>query len=214
MTILYNFASRSRPAAFFSTLDNIIANSSSPDFFIIAKLDEDDLVMNNNSIKEQIESYSPTVEVRWGSSKSKIHAINRDIPKEGWDIIINISDDQRFIVHGFDKIIRKYIQPDSYLHFPDSFKKEKLCTMYISDRVYFERFGFIYNPAYDSLWADDEADAVAKMLERYKFVDIPIADHLHYSNGKAVKDALYKRNDTYRKDQAVFNQRKAINFGL
>lgn len=211
MKILYNFASRSRPSAFFETLESIAALSESDDYFVALKLDNDDPKIDD--YRKQL-PYYPKVTVYPGLSNSKIHAINRDIPKEGWDILVNISDDQRFLIKGFDNIIREHMEPDCFLHFPDSFKGEKLCTMSIMDRAYFDRTGTVYHPAYESLWADDEAMEVAKILGRYKFVNISIFDHLHYSNGKATKDALYRRNDTYKVDRIIFNQRKGRNFDL
>lgn len=211
MTILYNFASRSRTKAFFETLDNIAALSNSSDYFICAKLDNDDPKINE--YRSRLLDY-PKVIVQPGVSRSKINAINRNIPTTDWQILVNVSDDQRFLMKGFDDIIREHIEQDCFLHFPDSFKGKDLCTMSIMDRVYFNRTGYIFNPVYYSLWADNEETERSKILGCYKFVDIPIFDHLHYSNGKAVKDALYKRNDTYKKDQVTFNQRKEINFGL
>jgi hypothetical protein len=218
MTICYSFASRSRPTRFFETLDNIIVNSASKDFFIVAKLDDDDMTMNDPMVKERLLSY-PMVIVKWGTSKSKIHAINRDLEDlPHWDIIVCASDDMRFRTIGFDNIIRQYMPVDlnGYIHLMDDYAKDRVCTVDIKGRKYFERRGRkIYVGDYYSMWSDDEETEVAKILKVYILVPDIHIEHLHYTNGsKAKKDDLYWRNDTYNADKAVFEQRKARGFDL
>lgn len=221
MTILHNFASRSRPTQFFQTLDNIVLNSASADYFIVAKLDEDDMTMNDPLVKQKIDDHYPMVIVRWGASKSKIHAINRnlndgDLPK--WDILVNVSDDMRFMTAGFDDIIRRHmpVSLDALLHFPDDYAKEKVCTCAIIGYQYYLRDMNVYNPAYYSMWCDDEQTDVAKARGCYVYVPNAMEiEHLHYTNlGKAGKDALYRRNDTYLADKLIYEERKARGFDL
>jgi hypothetical protein len=218
MTICYSFASRSRPARFFQTLDNIIAMSTSNDYFIVAKLDEDDMTMTDPLIKERLLSY-PMVIVKWGTSTSKIHAINRDLEDlPHWDIMVCASDDMRFRTIGFDNIIRKYMPADldGYVHLMDDYAQDRVCTVDIKGRKYFERRGKkIYVGDYFSMWSDDEETEVAKILGVYILVPDIHLEHLHYTNdSKAKKDELYWRNDTYNKDKEVFEQRKARGFDL
>lgn len=218
MTICYSFASRSRPDRFFETLDNIHAMSVSPDFFIVAKLDNDDGHMNNGCIKKRLLTY-PNLLVKWGASESKIHAINRDLDDlPHWDIMVCLSDDMRMRTHGFDNIIRQHmpIDLDGYVHLQDDYAKDRVCTVDIKGRIYFERRGKrIYVGDYYSMWADDEETAVSKILNKYILVPGIHIEHLHYTNDrKAVKDELYWRNDTYNKDKEVYEQRKARNFDL
>lgn len=220
MTICHNFASRSRPTQFFQTLDNIILNSASANYFIVAKLDEDDMTMNDPLIKQKIADNYPMVIIKWGASTSKIHAINRDINDSGlpkWDILINMSDDMRWGTDGFDDIIRQHmpVNLDGFLHVPDDYAKDKVCTTSIIGFRYYQRDMHVYNPAYYSMWCDDEATDVAKARGCYIQVPGIQLDHLHYTNlGKASKDALYRRNDTYLQDKKVYEERKARNFDL
>lgn len=218
MTILFNFASRSRPDRFFAVLNNIREMTTGKDYSVVAKLDEDDEPMMKR--RKEIDGY-PEVIQRWGYSKSKIHAINRDLDRlPDYQILVNISDDQLFIERGFDRIVKSHMTEDLdlFLHFKDSYAGDRVATMSIMGRTYFERFGYIYNPSYYSLWCDNEAGEVAKLLGKYKLCDEFIFDHWHYSHHnpdkRIFKDALYKRNDTYRQDERIFNERKKINFGL
>lgn len=219
MTICYNYASRQRSDKFFAGLDNICQLSSSRAYFIVAKLDEDDHTMNNQEVRKRLESY-PECIVKWGHSKSKIDAINRSLDNlPQFDILINFSDDMRFTVLGFDNVIREDMQQyfpdtDGFLHFPDDYARERVATMAIMGRKYYERFNYIYHPAYYSLFCDDEQCDVAKALRKYVFINNPIIEHNHYVNAKAGKDALYCRNDTYHSDKMIYEERKAKNFDL
>lgn len=216
MRILYNFASRSRPERFFETLDNIINLSETTDFWFLVKIDSDDETMINKNVLDKLQWYCSmfNMAVCVGASASKVHAINRDIPLNGFDVICNMSDDMRFTIPGFDGYIRQHIELDTLLHIPDNYAGDKVITMAIMDRDYYLRDKFIYNPAYYSLWCDNEQQAIAKARGRYRFVDLPIIEHLHYSNGQAGKDALYRRNDTYQADKQIYLEREANNFYL
>jgi hypothetical protein len=220
MTILFNFASRSRPEKFFEGLNNIMANCTSNDYFIVAKLDNDDGHMNNGCIKQTLTDKYPQVIVKWGTSTSKIHAINRDLNDVGlpkWDILINMSDDMRWGTFGFDDIIRQHmpVNLDGFLHVPDDYAQERVCTTSIIGYRYYQRDMYVYHPEYYSMWCDDEATDVAKARSCYVMVPGVSLEHLHYTNDrKAVKDELYWRNDTYNKDKVVYEQRKARGFDL
>jgi hypothetical protein len=220
MTILFNFASRSRPEKFFEALENIRTMCASQDYFVVAKIDTDDSTMFNDVVLNRIAENYRNVTPKYGISTSKIHAINRDINDAGlphWDILINMSDDMRWGTYGFDEIIRQHmpVNLDGFLHVPDDYAKERVCTTSIIGYRYYQRDMYVYNPAYYSMWCDDEATIVAKERGCYVLVPGIHLEHLHYTNDrKAVKDELYWRNDTYNKDKVIFEQRKARNFDL
>jgi hypothetical protein len=220
MTILFNLASRSRPERFFETLSNLIDMTVSEDYFIVAKLDIDDPTMNNEEVKLKL-SWMPKVIVKWGTSTSKIHAINRDLNDgdlPNWDILINMSDDMRWGTYGFDDIIRKAMPEslDAFVHVPDDYAKDRVCTTSIIGYRYYQRDMTVYYNGYYSMWSDDEETEKAKRRGCYIFLpDVISLEHLHYTNNrKAVKDELYWRNDTYNADKEIFEQRKARNFDL
>lgn len=177
--------------------------------------------MNDPLIRQKISDNYPMVIVKWGTSKSKIDAINRDL-NEGdlpkWDILVNVSDDMVFKTYGFDDIIRKHMPEnlDALLHFPDDYAKDRVCTCAIIGYRYYLRDMYVYNPAYYSMWCDDEQTDVAKARSCYVYAPgVMEIEHLHYTNfGKAGKDELYRRNDTYLADKLIYEQRKAMNFNV
>ncbi|HEX2682699.1 MAG TPA: hypothetical protein VHL77_02130 [Ferruginibacter sp.] len=192
--------------------------SASLDYFIVVKLDTDDTVMNTDPVRHKIATNYPRVIVKWGTSTSKIHAINRDLidlPK--FDILICMSDDMRFRTYGFDDIIRKAMPEnlDGFIHCPDDYAKDRVCTVSILGYRYYQRDMFIYWPGYFSMWSDNEATDVAKGRGCYIICREVRIEHLHYTNNaKAKKDELYWRNDTYNADKAIYLERKARNFDL
>lgn len=219
MTICYNFASRSRPEKFFKCIDNIIENATHSEYFILAVLDDDDETMNNQAVRDRIYSYGDKVFPTCGVSNSKVHAINREIAQPyipNWDIVCNHSDDMWFTEKGFDQhIISAFDGFSGLLHIPDSFVNERLCTYSIMDKAYFQEFGYIYNPQYISVYADQEAQDVAKLLKRYKYVPISILIHNHPVWGAAKTDEQYNKTESfYHIDGATYNSRLSRGFDL
>ena len=212
--ILFNFASRSRPVKF-NNLVNYIYNHCSQPFTILAKVDDDDPTRNEYDL-------SRVVHVG-GTCKSKIEAINKGIPSEGFDIIVDISDDFVFTRKGFDDIIREHCGPDDYLHFPEPFadkeakhgNQESIVIMYCAGIDYFNRTGWIYNPVYLSLFCDNEGTRVARMSGRYKQIKQQIFFHAHPAAGYGVQDEQTKRTEgLFHIDQITFKKREKEGFRL
>lgn len=220
MTICYIYASRSRTERFFEGLENIDKMSYRDDYFVVAKLDEDDPLMNTQQVRDRLVNEFPQVFVKWGTSKSKIHAINRDIEAiPPFDILINFSDDMHFTQLGFDDMIRRdlfatFPDGDGFIHYPDQYAQDRVSTMSIMGKKYYDRFGYVYNDAYYSLFCDDEETQKAKLTGRYRYFPTQIFEHRHYVTGHMPKDQLYLRNDTYEADKKVFEERQARDFDL
>lgn len=208
--ILYNFASRSRPDKFFKAIENI-NNLSKTDHIIAAKLDIDDKSMQYTYQSFQL----PNLKTYWGTSKNKIDAINRDIP-DGWDILVNMSDDMVFTKDGFDLDIIKAFDGDydQFIHFPDGYTDDRLCSMSIIGKDYYDRFGYVYHPDYVSLFSDNEAQDVAKELGKYKFINKDIFKHKHPAWCSEIKaDAqLTHTQKFYRQDERTYKKRKSCGF--
>jgi hypothetical protein len=190
------------------------------DYEILLTLDTDDESCNNDQFKQRL-SYYDKVTAIWGDSEgSKIKAINRDIDLvKHFDIIMCHSDDFVIVKEGFDlDVISHYEQGFSgLLHYPDGKAESRLCTYPIMDKSYFYLTGWIYNPSYTSVAADNEQHEVAVLLNRYKFVPTVFIRHLHPAYGDAPNDDLYRRNEhpaLYAKDLETLRNRRAINFGI
>lgn len=155
-------------------------------------------------------------------TKGKIAACNSRIEDyEGeWDILILISDDMIPKVEGWDEIIiddmqTHYPDTDGVLFYNDGHNGRKLNTLPIMGRKYYERFGYIYNPEYISLFADNEFTEVADRLGKQTYIDRVIIEHQHPFYYPEKNDDLYRKNNSYYlQDKATYERRKRNGFYL
>jgi ribosomal protein L31 len=137
----------------------------------------------------------------------------------GWggEIVVNMSDDMRFIKQGYDADIIEAFQGDrdQFIHFPDGHVNQVLPTMSIMDRSYHERFNYIYHPDYKSLWCDNEAMDVAQQLGRYKYIDLQIFSHEHPAWTGEPADALLMHTESFFEiDQETYQRRSKLRFPI
>jgi hypothetical protein len=225
--ILFKYASRSRTQKFFGGLDNILNNLADLDnFCILISLDIDDTTMNNpttiQKLTEYINKYPERIVVKYGHSKSKIDAINRDVNeiknKFNFDIVVNFSDDMEFIQHSFDETIRNkfyvnYPDTDGNIYFNDGFVGDRISTMSIIGRKYYDKFNYIYHPSYHSLWCDNEYTEVAKRNQKIIYFHDRLFNHNHPANvGGFIDEQLIKTESYSEIDRQNYEQRFNNNF--
>lgn len=219
MTILFKIASRGRPDKFKETVMNIVNNVSPKcSFGIVASADLDDETMYNDDIHKFCNRAG--VILNYGKHKTKIEAINAHLDTfKDWDILVNVSDDQRFLVYHFDKIIVRDMQTnfpdlDGVLHYPDKHNKEVM-TMSVIGLKYFQRDNYIYFNEYYSTHCDLEAREVAIIRKKYAPLEEVIYTHEHPNNTGENLDATYTRNMQYEPyDEKTFLRRKKVYFNL
>jgi hypothetical protein len=225
--ILFKYASRSRNHKFFGGLENILNNLGDlNNFCILVSLDLDDTTMNNPStiqkLTEYVQRYPEKIVVKYGHSKSKIDAINRDVneikEKFNFDILVNFSDDMEFIQHSFDEVIRNkfyvhYPDTDGNIYFNDGFVGDRLCTMSIIGRKYYDKFNYIYHPSYFSLWCDNEYTEVAKRNQKMLYFHENIFRHNHPANVGGFMDEQLVKTESYSEiDRQNYEKRFNNNF--
>lgn len=220
MRICYVFASRSRPKRFFDCLDTIKILSASDNYFVVAKLDDDDLFAS--VYKVGLHEY-PEVTVKWGTSKGKLHAINRDLEDlPECDIIIVMSDDMLAETYAFDDEIREVFKNnfpnlDGIVHTDDGHCKDRTMTLTIIGVNLFKQLGYLYHPDYDSVFADNDLTEMCKAMGKHVYVDKIYFRHFHAIWGLAPWDSQYRHTESpeyYKKDGDTYRKRKANKFGL
>lgn len=163
------------------------------------------------------------VEVLVKDHHSKIEACNSflDDSKREWDVLVLLSDDMTPVRQNWDSIlvsdlVHAFPDLDGALWYNDGFTEQKLCTLPIMGRRYYERFRYVYEPGYQSLWCDNEYTEVAQMLSRIRYSDQILFRHDHPGNcATATKDALYERNDKFWDvDKEHYSVRKARRFDV
>lgn len=217
--ILVKFPSRSRPDQFLRVLKGWASRMHAPSRVTwLFSFDEDDRSMRD--IRRHIEPIlGLQFGIYYGHSASKIHAINRDIDQVTmpWDILLVLSDDMVCQVDDWDTVIRNAFAEDlDKMVWLFDGKQKDICTLPLMGKPYYDRFGYVYNPVYTSVFADDEATAVARMLGKLVYSPLVLAEHRHPANVSTVKpDALYRKNETHAiwaKDEAIYKQRKTAGF--
>lgn len=219
--ILIKYATRGRADWFKKAMINITATlNDDENYTILVSADEDDKEMHTPQVVSFCKSMKNTILV-YGKSSSKIEATNRDMEfAEDWDILINTSDDMCFTVKGWDNIIRQRTKDiwgqstDFFAHFNDGYTGDKLPTMSIMGREYYNRDGYIYHPSYKSFSCDAESYYVAMMRERYHYFPEVLFLHQHPTNTPMKNDKTYQINSLHTPhDTSVYFERLKNYFG-
>lgn len=220
MKICYVFASRSRPYKFYQCLDNIREMSNSDNYFVWAKLDEDD---------KEVEKYKmglhlyPEVCVQWGKSESKIHAINRnleDLPP--CDIIIMQSDDILWDVKGFDDEIRQAFKAnwpnvDGTIHYPEDNAKNRTIIVSILGINLYKQIGYLYHPDFLSVYCDNFFTDQCRQMGKYVYINKRLFTHAHPIFKLTSWDQQYRDTESkenYRVDRETYIRLRKEILGL
>lgn len=221
--ILIQFPTRDRPGKFLRVAKLYIDYLADKENFIMhVSCDQDDKTMNNPKMINKVYDLAPDGKIllSFGDNASKIDAVNTDISSfDDCQIVLLASDDMIPKEKGYDQTIRKYFATyfpdfDGVLHFDDGHQHERLNTLSILGMPYFNRFGYIYHPSYNSLWADNEFDDISRILGKRKYIERIIIKHEHPSTGSPVDDLYRKNNHFENADRKNYYERKKMNFNL
>ena len=219
MKLIIKFPTRVRVRKFLNVLSKyvrLLEDKSTP---IIVSCDSDDISMKEDFVTEVINQYK-NVTLQFNNNNTKIEAINHNMGTLDFDIVLLASDDMVPQVKGFDTIIREkmlthYPDTDGVLWFNDGYKGDKLNTLCILGKKYFDRFGYIYNPEYKSVWCDNEFMDISKLLDKVTYFDDVIIRHEHPDWGFGSNDSIHMTNvKNESSDRATYEKRKQQNFGL
>ena len=162
-------------------------------------------------------------EIYYGNSTTKIQAVNADIDSVSWswDIVVVVSDDMVPQLKGYDDVIRNHMLanfPDTngILWANDGTQGHKLNTISILGRTMYNSFGYLYHPAYKSLFCDTEFTDLCNgpLASKCSYIPYMLIRHEHPGTGFPEKgDALYARNQKYwAEDMETYISRKKYNY--
>ncbi len=215
-TILMKVSSRGRPDELLYCLKEHIRLANNPHQMLwLISLDIDDDKCNNIDFCNQIASIIDNPNIVFGTSLSKVDAINRDVNEltQHWDILLNISDDQLPVKKGYDTIIRESMPNhlDRSLWFHDGWQ-HRINTQEILGRKYYERTNTIYHPSFKSFFCDNLSTEQARKLQCLLTFEQCIIKHFHPLWSK---ETHMKEDETYAKctidwshDQDLYNKLK------
>ena len=228
LKILIKFPTRERPEQFLKVLNLLNEKATDKDniYYLITVDDDDptkDAVIKGITQRYHMVKGAPRCPlIGLGLSNNKIHACNRSMEVYtkalSWDIVVLMSDDMIPQIDGWDEIIRQamlkyYPDTDGCLWFNDGYQ-DRICTLVIMGRVYYNRTHYIYNPEYNSLFADNEQTEVAQGMDKMTYFTTVLFKHEHFINNSQTKrDKLYDKNEAYFNiDKEIYEQRKAKGF--
>ena len=151
-------------------------------------------------------------------NRSIVDAVNRAAEVAKGDIMIVISDDFG-CPENWNKLIEdhfKGVDRPMLLHVNDTIQ-QRVCTLPIINRQYYEKFGYIYHPHYVSMFADDDLTECAKQIGAYKADFNLTFEHRHFVNGKNKRDRTYDRENSKQAwdvGKRVFQARKQRKFDI
>jgi hypothetical protein len=158
------------------------------------------------------------------AAKTKVENINYGIGDRRFDVLIDAADDMWPEVTDYDQIIadamrRHFPRLDGALHFWDGYST--LCTLSVMGYRLYRYFGYIYHPAYISLFCDNEFEEVCKRLGRFITVqgwgpgERCLIRHRHPLSIGEPYDALMRHTESfYAVDGRTYGERKARNFDI
>ena len=220
--IVIKFPTRNRPEKFKRVFDKYINYlSGKHDVSFVLTLDEDDATMNNDEIREFLDSKELPVSYHYGQSKSKVEAVNADMENVDGDILLVASDDMIPCMESYDDIVAQGFDqcfPDynGAIKFYDGLrqKNDLLMTFPVIGFPVIREWGYIYHPAYTSVYCDNEQTLVLHKTNRLVVSPLCIVRHEWTSEPF---DELHARNENkkmYEIDGAVYNERRNRNFDL
>lgn len=227
MRILLKCPTRSRPQRVMQTLQAYIRLANQPNLLGIAvSCDADDASMTRNLVQDEIRQIMRRVgwgQIYYSNNTSKIQACNADMSRVDypWDIVVLVSDDMVPQVKGYDDVIRNHMlsrfpNTNGLLWFNDGCQGDKLNTLCVYGRQFYERLGYIYHPDYKSFYCDTELTDLCRTDYKDNCLYVPycIIRHEHPGTGFADRmDALYATNQRYwSEDMYTYISRKRYDY--
>jgi hypothetical protein len=225
MNILVKWPTRGRANLFFQTFAQWRALESRRHrvVYLIA-IDAGDPAMNNPAVLQKLEQTVDVIYRIGPAERSKIDACNSDLSEAPAligmqpDVLILASDDMIPQAEHWDDIIagtmrRQFPAMDGALHFDDGYiGSNRLITLSIMGWNLYRRFGWVYHPAYRSMFCDNEFTDVVRHIGKYHYESRVLFRHCHIGRRP---DALFIRNQKWwDADKLMYEVRKAAGFGL
>jgi hypothetical protein len=223
MRLLLKCPTRSRPQKIMKTLEAYMTLANHPEEIgVCVSCDVDDTSMTRNLVQEELRRITKAAawsKIFFSENTSKIEAVNADMNRVDydWQVVVLVSDDMIPQIKGYDDVIRntmlaRFPDTDGILWCNDGFQKNNLNTLSILGRKMYDSFGYIYHPAYKSLFCDTEFTDLCNgsLKDKCVYMEYPIIRHEHPGNGMTSNDSLYTKNQLdWNHDMYAYIERKA-----
>jgi hypothetical protein len=226
MRILLKCPTRSRPSQFVSVLQKYVELANQPSQLgVCVSCDRDDATMTPADIQYAIKNVTHTTswcKIFYENNRNKIEAVNSNMNQVSWewDIVLLVSDDMVPQIKGYDDVIRSHMMAnfpttDGILWINDGFQEDRLNTITVMGRAMYSSFGYLYHPAYKSLFCDTEFTDLCKgsLASKCRYIPYVLIRHMHPGHGVVPSDPLYVRNQGYwNHDMHMYVSRKTYEY--
>lgn len=200
----------------------IISASKTIPIEYILSVDETDPELNSyingfEALRILLANSNVSLSIIINLNNTAIEAINVAAKQTVNDLIIVVSDDFDCFQNWDLFLQEKLAGKSDYIVKTSDGIQPILITLPIMDRVYYNRFGYVYYNEYKHMFCDTEMTDVGHILGRV--VDLQSNDHKfihkHYIAGHMQKDAINIKNDaTWNQGENIYRKRKSLNFFL
>lgn len=151
-------------------------------------------------------------------SNNMVEASNEGAKVCAGQLIILVSDDMFSPEMWDQRILHKFemIDGPGLLQVDDGITSKKM-TIPIMNREAYAKLGYVYHPAYMSMFADDDLRATALTHKMYYNGTDILIEHRHFSIGKAKYDKTYQSENSrtaWRKGEKIFFERAKLKFPI
>jgi len=192
-------------------IDNMVSDN---DIEWIISLNDNELFLDDY---KRLFKNEDSVSIITSNVNSMVAATNVAAMHTKHNIILLVSDDM-YCAKNWDrdliKVFDQYKDQPAVIQVHDSIRCDIL-TIPIMNRLAYEKLGYIYNPKYISMYADNDLMMVAKKNDMYFIHTDIVFDHRHYSVGKSKLDYTYKRENSktaYDHGKRMFHYRMQQSF--
>ncbi len=203
--------SRSRPKLAYERFKEWTGNASTDIQYILS------LDTNDNQLQTYRDLFKDECTILVNQNRSLVDATNAGAKIASGDLFVVVSDDFHCFPDWDSVILKATKGRQDFLLKTFDGKEKWICTLPILDRIYYMRFGWIYNPIYLHMFVDTEmthiADASRKMIIRNDIVFKH--DNPSINNDRRLIDDLHRRNNaTFRRGSVTYKKRVSDRFGL
>lgn len=204
--------SRQRAIHTAKTANAWLSSAKNPeDIEYIVSLDIDD---NITAYEAHLGTLKYDIAMTINGNTNAVQAVNIAAKGCTGDILICVSDDFNLPPYHWDEyLLTQLAGKRDYIVKTDDGSQPWIITLPIMDRVYYERFGYVYNPLFKHLFVDTCLTAVADILDRKIILPIRIV-HNHYTTGNFIKDMVSQKADmTWQDGEELYLRMFKDNFG-
>ncbi|MDN3505378.1 MAG: hypothetical protein P0S95_07375 [Rhabdochlamydiaceae bacterium] len=182
-TLLIKFPTRQKNKQFFTALDKYYEKlSTNVPYHFLVTCDVNDIEMNNEQTIARLNSY-PNLTYCFRNNKNEIEASNANLelfPK--FEVVLLASENLIPIVQNYDEYIVNTLKSyfpdlDGVLHLNDGYNGPKVNSLCIMGKKYYDRFNYIYNPKYNSLYCNNVFTDISQALGKSIYIETVLIEH-------------------------------------